>query len=497
MNRLTIPAMAALTAAILATGCATTPPPDAPTLLREAQAALGSTNLKTLVVTGTGTGSTFGQAYAADATWPGLKLSNVTRSMNFETGALREESSRSRSEPNGGGALAPLGRGESRSNLFTRDGFAWGIAVAGNAAPQPSVVALRQHELWTTTPHGALKAAARYNAKSGSARVEGQRYDTLAFLVPGQLAATLYLDDRRRVVRIESLMPHPVLGDTPVITEFSEWKDMAGLKMPTRIRQRQGQGQSQGGSEVLNLTLSEAQADAAVDIEVPANVRDFRERINQDPVAPGVWFITGGSHNSVAIEMADQIVLVEAPQWEGRALALMEVAGTLAPGKKVKTVINSHHHFDHAGGLRAAAGEGAVLVTSAVAKPFFEAAFANPSRIAPDRLSRSANTARILGVDGSMLLNDPLRPVEIHEIRDSIHARGFLMIWLPRERILIQADAYTPTPVGAPLPPLPHPETVNLVRNIERMGWKPETILPLHGRAVAMSDVLAAAGIAR
>ena len=493
MKRLTTTFGVVAVAAVLATGCATTPPPDAPTLLREAQAAIGSTNLKTLVISGTGTGSSFGQAYGADATWPGLTLSNVTRSMNFETGALREESSRSRSEPNGGGAIAPMGRGEARSTLFTRDGFAWGTAVAGNAAPQPSVVALRQHELWTSTPHGALKAAAKYNAQSGSARVDGQRYDTLAFLVPGQLAATLYLDDSRRVVRIESLMPHPVLGDTPAITEFSEWKDMAGLKMPTRIRQRQGAG----GAEVLNLSLSEAKADVAVDVEVPANVREFRERITSDQVAPGVWFITGGSHNSVAIEMADQIVLVEAPQWEGRSLALMEVAGTLVSGKKVKTVINSHHHFDHAGGLRAAAGEGAVLITSAVAKPFFEKAFASPARIAPDRLSRSTNTVRILGVEGSMLLKDPVRPVEIHEIRDSIHARGFLMVWLPNEKILIQGDAYTPTPQGAPLPALPNPETVNLIRNIERMGWKPEAVLPLHGRGVTMSDVLAAAGMAR
>jgi glyoxylase-like metal-dependent hydrolase (beta-lactamase superfamily II) len=490
MNRSIIPC---LVLALLATACATTPTPDAPTLLREAQAAIGSSNLKTLVVTGAGTGSTFGQAYGADNTWPGLKLSTVTRAMNFETGALRNESMLSRSEPNGGGAIPLMGRGEARNMLFTRDGFAWGAAVAGNPAPNPSAVPLRQHELWTTTPHGALKAAAKYNAKSGSASVDGRRYDTLAFLVPGQLSATLYLDEMKRVVRIESLMPHPVLGDTPVITEFSDWKDMAGLKMPTRVRQRQGAG----GAEVLNLVIAEASVDTPVEIDVPASVREFKERINYDPIAPGVWFITGGSHNSVAIELADQIVLVEAPQYDGRATALIEVAGTLVNGKKVKTVINSHHHFDHAGGLRAAAGEGAALITSALAKPYFEKAFANPNRIAPDRLARSTATPRILGVDGSMVLKDPLRPIEIHEIQGSIHARGFLMIWLPNEKLLIQGDAFTPGAQNAPPPPVPNPETVNLLRNIERLGWKPEAILPLHGRGVGMNDLLAAIGQAK
>ena len=41
--------------------------------------------------------------------------------------------------------------------------------------------------------------------------------------------------------------------------------------------------------------------------------------------ADGVWFIAGGSHNSVAIELAEQIVLVESPLFDGRALAVEQV----------------------------------------------------------------------------------------------------------------------------------------------------------------------------
>ena len=88
-------------------------------------------------------------------------------------------------------------------------------------------------------------------------------------------------------------------------------------------------------------------------------MKTFAENVAVQPAAPGVWFLAGGSHNSVAIELSDQIVLVENPLYDGRALAVIAAANKLVPGKTVKTVIDSHHHFDHAGGLRAAAGAGA------------------------------------------------------------------------------------------------------------------------------------------
>ena len=62
--RLAACSLAALLAALLA-ACASTPPPDPATVIRQAEQALGSTALKTLVISGRGSGGTFGQA------WPG------------------------------------------------------------------------------------------------------------------------------------------------------------------------------------------------------------------------------------------------------------------------------------------------------------------------------------------------------------------------------------------------------------------------------------------
>jgi glyoxylase-like metal-dependent hydrolase (beta-lactamase superfamily II) len=231
-----------------------------------------------------------------------------------------------------------------------------------------------------------------------------------------------------------------------------------------------------------------------VDINVPDNVKTFAENVAVQPAAPGVWFLAGGSHNSVAVELSDQIVLVESPLYDGRALAVIAAANKLVPGKTVKTVINSHHHFDHAGGLRAAVGEGAQLITSSMAKPYFERIFANANSVAPDRLAQSGRKANIVPAGDKSVLRDSLRTVEIHEMQGSVHAQGFMMVWLPAEKILIQADAYTPGAPNTPPPAVPNGNQVNLVANVERLGLQPERILPLHSRMVAYSELLAQIG---
>ena len=99
-------------------------------------------------------------------------------------------------------------------------------------------------------------------------------------------------------------------------------------------------------------------------VVLPPSVPAFVERVAVERAADGVWLLGGGSHNSVLIEMRDHSILVEAPLYDGRSLAVLAEAQRLAPGKPVRYVINSHHHFDHSGGLRAAVAAGATLVVS-------------------------------------------------------------------------------------------------------------------------------------
>src|SRR2546430_12687689 len=49
--------------------------------------------------------------------------------------------------------------------------------------------------------------------------------------------------------------------------------------------------------------VAEVQKNPGLDLPVPDNVRGAAERVTSERLGDGVWFLAGGSHNSVAVEM--------------------------------------------------------------------------------------------------------------------------------------------------------------------------------------------------
>jgi glyoxylase-like metal-dependent hydrolase (beta-lactamase superfamily II) len=459
---------------------------DASAVLDKANRAMGAATVKSIRFAGNGTGAIYGQAFQPNLQWPRLNYSSFSRLLDYDNAAMREEYARSRAEPNGGGAVPLMGEGEQRVVALVRGDQAWNLV---GPAPQPAPVALdtRIHDLWTS-PHGVLKAAMKNKATANSVLEGGKAYSVLSFTEPGRFSAKAYVNEQGLVERVDSRLPNHVMGDSSVVTTYSGYRDVGDAQFPTRI------SQTQEGAPVLDLEIKEVQVNAASEIAVPELIRVFAERAASERAADGVWFIGGGSHNSVAIEMRDHVILVESPLYDGRAAAVIAEVKRLVPGKPIRYVVNSHHHFDHAGGVRAAVAEGATLVSSAGAVPFFQRALANPNRIKADLLGQSGKTATVEGVNGKRVLSDGSRNVELHLIGDSVHANGFMMAYLPAEKLLIQADAYTPGAPNSPPPAKPNGNNLNLIDNIERLGLKVDRILPLHGRMVPVTELYATAG---
>jgi hypothetical protein len=137
--------------AVALVGCASTADDATATLSRSAQ-AMGSTGLKTLRYAGSGTGFSFGQAYTPGGVWPKFTVHSMTRTIDYDSGSLREEIVLSRAEPLGGGGY-PVS-GEQRNDQYLNGEIAWNQAGT-TAAPGPRYVTERIHQLWIT-PHGAL-----------------------------------------------------------------------------------------------------------------------------------------------------------------------------------------------------------------------------------------------------------------------------------------------------------------------------------------------------
>src|SRR5687767_15781748 len=77
---------------------------DAEALLKRASNAMGAGSLKTLRYAAEGTGYTFGQAFASGGAWPKINVHSQVRTIDYDTGSMREQFTLSRAEPKGGGA---------------------------------------------------------------------------------------------------------------------------------------------------------------------------------------------------------------------------------------------------------------------------------------------------------------------------------------------------------------------------------------------------------
>ena len=468
-------------AALLLCTPVASPAQNARATLDGAAKAMSSVEVKSLEWSGSGVFFAPGQSYTPGQPWPRFIAKSQTRNVNYETASLRDDVVRMQGEnPPRGGGVQPV-RGEQRQQFVLSGDQAW--TVVGDAAvPQPIALTERQMQLWTT-PHGVLRAAL-----ANGATVQGRM---ITFALPGRMMVRATLSDQNLVERVDAVIPNSVVGDLPVEVTYSDYRDFGGVKFPTRIRQ------SAGGFPTLDLTVTDVKANGPVDIKVPDPVRQATgvyTRVATQMVADGVWYLTGGSHHSVVIEMKDHLIVVEGPLNEERAMAVIAEARSLVPSKPIKYVVASHHHFDHSGGLRAFASEGVIVITHDSSRAFLEQALGAPATVLPDRMAKSGRKPVVEGVRDKRVMTDGARTVEIHHIAGNAHCEGLLMVYLPKEKLLSEADVFTPPPAGTAPPMPPSPFTVSFVDNLKQLNLAVDRILPLHGRMVPIADLHTAVG---
>jgi glyoxylase-like metal-dependent hydrolase (beta-lactamase superfamily II) len=452
---------------------------DSKTVLDGVSKAMGE--VKSLQYSGSGAFFSFGQSFTPGEPWPRFGLKSYTRTIDYETPALRDEVVRAEGDPVARGGGLPIPGGQ-RLTTAVSGTLAWGQLADGPVNPAPVAVGDRLHQLWIT-PHGLIKAALKYNALVETQEDGGKKKTVISFTVPGQFKVRAVVNQEDLIEKVESWNTNPVLGDVLTETVYADYKDFGGVRFPTKITQKQG------GFPTLDLTISKVIASPPADIQPPDNVRQASIKVQADKVADGVWYLTGGTHHSVLVEMSDHLVVIEGPQDDVRAAAVIAEVKNLVPNKPIKYVVNSHHHFDHAGGLGAFAAEGATIITQDSNKAFLEQSLAAPRTIQPDKLAQSGKKPIVEGMPDNRVLSDGTRSVELYRIQGNTHADGLIMAYLPKEKLLVEADLYTPAPPNTAPPAQPNPASVNLYDNIERLKLPIDQILPLHGRKVPLAEL--------
>jgi len=460
--------------------------------LQEAASALGAASAKSIEFSATGRWFQFGQAPNPTLPWPRFDVSAYTADFNYDAPAARVQITRKQFVEADRQRPTPV---EQKVDAYLNGATAWNVAPPQGAAPgtapvatpQPAAVEERVAEIWST-PQGFLKAAL---ANAATSKPAGDGVE-VSFTVGGKYRYVGKIDAKNQVEKIQTWIDTPVLGDTLVETRFSDYKAFGGVQFPSHIVRIEGE------HPILDLAVADVKLNPAVDVAIPQNVADAKPTaptVAVNKLAEGVYYLTGGTHHSVAIEQRDHIVLVEAPLNEERSLALIEKLKETIPNKPIKYVVASHVHFDHSGGLRTFVDAGATIVAHESDKPYFEKAWAAPHSLHPDLLSKSQKPAKFETYGEKHELTDGARRIELHRIAGSGHSDDLGLVYLPAEKILIEADAYTPAAANAPPPASPNPYSVNLYDNIQRLKLDVAQIAALHGpRVVTLADLLAAIG---
>jgi glyoxylase-like metal-dependent hydrolase (beta-lactamase superfamily II) len=185
----------------------------------------------------------------------------------------------------------------------------------------------------------------------------------------------------------------------------------------------------------------------------------------------------------------DYVLVLEAPEQiiygNNSVQALAKIKETV-PGKPIRYLVLTHHHSDHAGGFREYVADGATIVTTAGNKSFLEKAAAIESSLLPN-VSRQNKLKIEIVENKKRVFQDDKHMIELYDIGPNPHAREILVAYLPKEKILFQADLLNPAANGSI--PIAQDATLSFSERLEKLGLQIEKIYGVHGRPTTPAEL--------
>ena len=451
--------------ALMTIGCGG--PRDVTSVLHDSLAALG--DVSSIEYSGSGMNAFFGQAIIAGQEWPRRELSSFIGRINYDQQSAQNELE-----------FAQPVFGGQRQNTQVNGRSAWNIGVNG-PVPQLAAAEVRQLHIWLT-PHGFVKGALAASDVQMLSEDEGSV--VISFTALGTCTVTGTIDENGLVTQVATQIPNAVLGDMDLVATYADYQAFDGVQFPTTIEI------AQGGVPLWELNIASATPNAPVDLPIPEGISSgpttpAQVQTASAELADGVWHVTGGPHHSVVVEFDEYLVIVEAPLNEARSLAVLAEARRLAPDKPVRYVLTTHHHFDHAGGLRTYAAEGVTIVTHASNVAYFEQTLMAAATLSPDLQAQARRAPMLEGVSDTYEITDGHQTIQVYATNGDSHTGEYTLVYLPGPQILVEADAWSPGPPDAPPPATPPPNAVDLYDTIESLELQVATIAPVHGRGAA------------
>jgi len=462
---------------VISSGC--TPKPAEQQFVDDAMRAVGGRDrvvaIKSIVIEGTGVNYNLGQDMKPEAATQQFAITGYKREFDTAQGKQRIEQVRTPK-------FAYFQGPQPQTQIQVLDGdVAFNVGANGAATRLGTATAERDrrteffHHPITALIAGTVPLTTVTNVRT----VGTVRQADFAFR---DRAWTMTIDAAGLPLSVSSKAYHPNLGDVVMTTTFADYQDVNGLRLPATLT-----------GKVDDFTTYEIRAakqtvDSPVDIDAaPQDVlkpaTPAPPNVVATPIGKGVWLMAGQTHHSVLVEFADHLMLIEAPQSEARTQAVIARAKETVPKKALTELVTTHHHFDHTAGLRAAIAEGMTVITHAGNKEWVENMARRPHTLQPDFLAKNVSRLNVVTVDDQHEIKDQTMAVMLYHVAGNPHSDTMLMAYLPRDRVLIEVDAFSP---GSAV----QPYAANLLENIQKRNLRVDRIVPLHGTIAPFAELV-------
>ena len=345
------------------------------------------------------------------------------------------------------------------------------------------------------------------------AELDGVKYQVVSFKDGGD-EFRVYLDAKSHLpAQTDILEDDPLEGDSSYLLRYADWRKVDQIVMPFSLRYELN------GRALQEEQIKSVQNNVAFvtdPFNVPQAIRT--EKTDVTPIASqwilrrvagnvsyqdlgrapsiewtqlanGVHKIGGSSHATIVVEMRDHLIAVEGPLYEARTAPVVKAIKERFPGKAIRYVIPTHHHLDHFGGIRAFMAEGAIVVSPFSARDFYSRVAKAPHTRQPDSLEKARTSVVIESFGGGpRVLTDGTRQVEIYPLPTS-HAEDLVVVYLPAEKIDIEADHISPRngQVRAA------PAVKEFIAGLDQLNLDVATIVGIHGDSATPQAARAAA----
>ena len=322
----------------------------------------------------------------------------------------------------------------------------------------------------------------------GEDEIAGRKQKVISVLRPDNQQLSLYFDAQTNLLtKYGYLYADPITGDSAIAQTYTAYKSLGKLKVPS------GRVLYNSGGVIQETEFTDLQINTKPAESLFQGPEGF-EKLAAPPaippppavskVAEDVYLLqglAGGTHNILFVAFNDHVLVLEAPEQilygSNSVQALAKIKETV-PGKPIKYLVLTHHHSDHAGGFREYVAEGATIVTTAQTKGFIEKAAATESSLLP-KLSASQKLT-IETIEKKRVFQDDKHVVELYDIGPNPHANEIIVAYLPKEKILFQADLLNAAPNGNI--PIAQDATVSFGERLQQLGLDVEKIYGVHGR---------------